>query len=49
VAGFVGWTVAALRDKSGKTRRWAGLMRRLSALVFLYLAVQFALGQRTKP
>jgi threonine/homoserine/homoserine lactone efflux protein len=49
VAGFVGWTIAALRDRSGGSRRWSALMRRLSALVFLYLAVQFALGQRTRP
>jgi threonine/homoserine/homoserine lactone efflux protein len=48
VAGFVGWTIAALRDRSGRSRRLATLMRRLSALVFLYLAVQFALGQRTR-
>jgi threonine/homoserine/homoserine lactone efflux protein/ADP-ribose pyrophosphatase YjhB (NUDIX family) len=34
VAGFVGWTVGALRDKSGGSARWSALMRRLSALVF---------------
>jgi threonine/homoserine/homoserine lactone efflux protein len=49
VAGFVGWTITALRDRRGGSRRLAALMRRLSALVFLYLAVQFALGQRTRP
>jgi threonine/homoserine/homoserine lactone efflux protein len=49
VAGFVGWTVGALRDKSGGSARWSALMRRLSAVVFLTLAVQFALGQRTRP
>ncbi len=49
VAGFVGWTVAALRDGLGRSQRLVTLMRRLSALVFLYLAVQFALGQRTRP
>ena len=44
----VDWVVAALRERSGRTQRVALLMRRLSALVFVYLAVQFALGQRSR-
>jgi len=49
VAGFVGWAAASLRDRSGRSRRLGTMMRRLSALVFLFLAVQFALGQRSRP
>jgi threonine/homoserine/homoserine lactone efflux protein len=48
VACTVDWVVAALRERSGRTQRVALLMRRLSALVFVYLAVQFALGQRSR-
>jgi threonine/homoserine/homoserine lactone efflux protein len=48
VACTVDWIVAAVRTRSGRSRRIAGLMRRLSALVFVYLAVQFALGQRSR-
>jgi threonine/homoserine/homoserine lactone efflux protein len=49
VACTVDWIVAALRERSGRTQRMALLMRRLSALVFAYLAVQFAIGQRSRP
>jgi threonine/homoserine/homoserine lactone efflux protein len=49
VAGLVGWIAASLRERSGRSRRIGAVMRRLSAVVFLYLAVQFALGQRTRP
>ena len=48
VACMVDWIVAALRERSGRSRRIGILMRRLSALVFVYLAVQFAVGQRTR-
>jgi threonine/homoserine/homoserine lactone efflux protein len=48
VACTVDWIVADLRERSGRTQRVALLMRRLSALVFVYLAVQFAVGQRTR-
>ncbi len=48
VASLVGGITAALRSRSGRSRQFAALMRRLSALVFLYLAVQFALGQRPR-
>lgn len=48
VACAVGWIVAALRERSGRSRRIAIVMRRLSALVFVYLAIQFAVGQRTR-
>ncbi len=48
VACTVDWIVAALRERSGRSRRLATLMRRLPALVFVYLAVQFAVGQRTR-
>ena len=48
VASAVGWIAAALRERSGRSRRIAILMRRLSALAFVYLAIQFAVGQRTR-
>ena len=48
VACTVDWFVAALRERSGRAQRMALLMRRLSALVFVYLAIQFAIGQRTR-
>lgn len=48
VACTVDRIVAALRERSGRTQRVVLLMRRLSALVFVYLAVQFALGQRSR-
>jgi threonine/homoserine/homoserine lactone efflux protein len=48
VACTVDWIVAGLRERSGRTQRVALLMRRLSALVFVYLAIQFAVGQRTR-
>jgi len=48
VASAVGWIAAAVRERSGRSRRIAILMRRLSALVFVYLAIQFAVGQRTR-
>src|SRR5215470_17439112 len=47
VACTVDWIVAAARERSGRSQRVAALMRRLSALVFVYLAVQFAIGQRS--
>jgi threonine/homoserine/homoserine lactone efflux protein len=46
VACTVDWIVAAVREGSGRSLRVAMVMRRLSALVFIYLAVQFAIGQR---
>ena len=42
----VDWIVAAARERSSRSQRVATLMRRLSALVFVYLAVQFAISQR---
>src|SRR5215468_1036363 len=48
VACTVDWVVAAARERSGRSQRVAALMRRLSALVFVYLAVQFAIGQRSR-
>ncbi|MGE0118445.1 MAG: LysE family translocator [Dongiaceae bacterium] len=48
VAGLVDGITGALRNRSGRARQVAALMRRLSALVFLSLAVQFALGQRPR-
>jgi len=48
VACTVDWIVAALREGAGRSQRVAMWMRRLSALVFVYLAVQFAIGQRSR-
>jgi len=48
VACTVDWIVAAARERSGRSQRVATLLRRLSALVFVYLAVQFAIGQRSR-
>jgi len=48
VACTVDWIVAAVRERSGRTQRMALLMRRLSALVFVYLTIQFAVDQRVR-
>jgi threonine/homoserine/homoserine lactone efflux protein len=48
VASLVDGITAALRSRSGRARQFTALMRRLSALVFLSLAIQFALGQRPR-
>src|SRR5262245_57925396 len=48
VACTVDWIVAAAREQSGRSQRVATVMRRMSALVFVYLAVQFAIGQRSR-
>lgn len=48
VALAVDRVVAVLRERSGRSQRVARLMRRLSSLVFVGLAVQFALGQRSR-
>jgi threonine/homoserine/homoserine lactone efflux protein len=48
VACAVDWIVAAARERSGRSQGFAKLMRRFSALVFVYLAVQFAIGQRSR-
>jgi threonine/homoserine/homoserine lactone efflux protein len=48
VACAVDWIVAAMRERSGRSHHVATLMRRLSAFVFVYLAVQFAIGQRSR-
>jgi threonine/homoserine/homoserine lactone efflux protein len=48
VACAVDWVVAALRERSGRSQGIARWMRRFSALVFVYLAVQFAVGQRIR-
>jgi len=48
VACLVGWLAGAARQRAG-SRRFAAAMRRASAVIFVYLAVQFAIGQRAKP
>jgi len=48
VACSVDWIVATPREGPGHSQRIAILMRRLLALVFVYLAIQFAVGQRTR-
>src|SRR5262249_33070660 len=48
VACTVDWAVAALRERSGRSQGIARWMRRFSALVFVYLAFQFAIGQRSR-
>ena len=48
VACFVGWLVSAAR-KRARSRSFASIMRRVSALVFVCLAAQFALGHRIRP
>jgi threonine/homoserine/homoserine lactone efflux protein len=49
VAAFVGWLAGTARRSAGGSFRFAALMRRASAVIFVFLAVQFALGQRTRP
>ena len=49
VAAFVGWLAGTARQRAGGSFRFAALMRRASAVIFVFLAVQFALGQRARP
>ena len=49
VAACVGWLADAARRSTRGSFRFASLMRRASAVIFVFLAVQFALGQRTRP
>jgi threonine/homoserine/homoserine lactone efflux protein len=49
VAALVDRVAGALRAGSRRSRQLALVMRRASALVFVYLAVQLALGQRSRP
>lgn len=49
VTGLIGWIVRAMRARAAGSLRFATAMRRLSALMFLYLAAQFTFGQRTQP
>jgi len=48
VACLVGWVAGAARQRAG-SRSFATIMRRASAVIFVYLAVQFAIGQRARP
>jgi threonine/homoserine/homoserine lactone efflux protein len=49
VAALAGRIADALRMGSRRSRQLALVMRRASALVFVSLAVQLALGQRSRP
>ncbi|HTO85612.1 MAG TPA: LysE family translocator [Methylomirabilota bacterium] len=49
VAVLVGWLAGAARRSAGGSFRFAAVMRRASAAIFVFLALQFALGQRARP
>ena len=46
---LVGWLAGAARRSAGGSFRFAAVMRRASAAIFVFLALQFALGQRARP